>query len=91
LWLDIVEKFEKKKLHSMKHGTVDLIINYLYPTTKKTSLLRDPPGDKFFIYVPIRRYGDFNTLQWSVYPSAAPQDVLGYFRVLKSPYLRIGT
>jgi hypothetical protein len=28
---------------------------------------------------------------WPVYPSAAPQDALGYFRVLKSPYLRIGT
>jgi hypothetical protein len=47
--------------------------------------------DKFVIYVPIRRYGDFSTLQWPVHPSVAPQDVLGYFRVLKSPYLRIGT
>jgi len=45
-----------------------------FPKTKKTSLLRGPPGsqnvlfltitgDKFAIYVPIRRYGDFNTLQ----------------------------
>jgi len=33
----------------------------------------------------------FNTLQEPVHPSAAPQDVLGYFRVLKSPYIRIGT
>jgi hypothetical protein len=48
-------------------------------------------GDKFVIYVPIRRYGDFNTLQQPVHPSAAPWDVLGYFRMLKSPYLRIGT
>jgi hypothetical protein len=48
-------------------------------------------GDKFVIYVPIRRYGDFYTLQQPVYPSAALQDALGYFRVLKSPYLRIGT
>jgi hypothetical protein len=58
------------KKHSNFH------ISYLFfPTTKKTSLLHGPPrsemsyfwlqltGDKFAIYVPIRRYGDFNTLQ----------------------------
>ena len=48
-------------------------------------------GDKFGIYVPISRYGDFNTLRQLEHTSAAPQRVLGYFRVLKSPYLRIGT
>jgi hypothetical protein len=48
-------------------------------------------GDKFVIYVPIRRCGELNTLQYPVHTSVAPQGVLGYFRVLKSPYLRIGT
>ena len=46
-------------------------------------------GDKFVIYVPIRRYGDFNTFLQPVHPSAVPQDVLSYFGVLKSPYLWI--
>jgi hypothetical protein len=55
----------------------------------QTVLFFTMTGDEFAIYVPIRRYGDFNTLQYSVHPSAAPQDVLGYFGVLKSPYLRI--
>ena len=54
-------------------------------------LLLTITGDKFVIYVPIGRYGDFNTLQQPIHPSAAPQDVLGYFRVFKSPYLQIGT
>ena len=78
------------------------IVYLFFPKTKKTSHLRGPPeskmpyfftitGDKFVFYVPIRRYGDFNTLQQPVHPLAAPQGVLGYFRVLKSPYLRIGT
>jgi hypothetical protein len=49
------------------------IVYLFFPKSKKTSLLRGSPGvqnvlfftitwDKFVIYVPIRRYGDLNTL-----------------------------
>ena len=60
----------------------------LYPNFHKTHPIRTQTGDKFVIYVHIRRYGYFNTLQYPVHPSATPHGVLGYFRVLKYPYLR---
>jgi hypothetical protein len=66
---------EWNALHRVKNTQNFHILYLFFPKTKKTSLLRGPPqskmsyfftiktGDKFVIYVPIRRYGDFNTLQ----------------------------
>ena len=66
-------------------------VTFTWATGIQNVLFLTITGDKFVIYVPIRRCGDFNTLQKPEHTSAAPQRVLDYFRVLKYPYLRIGT
>ena len=66
-------------------------VTFTWATVVQNVLFFTTTGDKFVIYVPISRYGDFKHPEVAKYTLHAVQGVLGYFRVLKSPYLRLGT
>ena len=60
----------------------------LYPNFPKNRPNWTKTMDKFVIYVHIRRYWYFNTRQYPVHPSAAPQ---GCTRVLQGVKIPIST